>query len=537
MPYNTSDINGYIAKAQRALADYVLKGVKLESYGEDCDKWYLKSRYLSAATRVLNSNHGLTDDQIESVIHCMIECGEINTYSSSVFSFPTITIVDPICCPQKITDLIDGPGGSLSGKKCRVVTVKCDETGWDFNKIGFQGTVLFVSPDGDDDCAEKGNIMCHYRTIAGAQAAAVSGDTIVIMPGIYNESGLGKDGITYHYLGGTYHNVTASAHTYLATTAINFKVTGHGSFRHDNADGFNIFYVSAVGSSIYAEGIDFDVTLLSRVAGANGAGKYTIKGRRATSTATSQAFDVRGTDCEAIIDFTDDILQNSNNRAIMIKNASGCYVSVKARKIYSEETGAGIEFGTITIENSGTSDVVIRASTIINNAGGNGIGLGVANATAVASLYVYSNIETTTGRCFNTSVASSSASIVYIYGRLCSTGSNALRSNVANITINVDGELISDGAPVVSQSLGTIHMRGRIICNWNNAGGHGVLKTDGIFVFEDVTIKLANASAYAVHSGSAGKFAHVYDARTNVLGDSANITYRVNNILHDANVV
>jgi len=46
--------------------------------------------------------------------------------------------------------------------------------------------VLFVDPQGDDAAAAKGNFKKSYASPWGAKTAAVSGDTIIVMPGTYS---------------------------------------------------------------------------------------------------------------------------------------------------------------------------------------------------------------------------------------------------------------------------------------------------------------------------------------------------------------
>lgn len=63
--------------------------------------------------------------------------------------------------------------------------------------------ILWVDPNGDDSTGAKGEFNKPYKTITAAQAAADADDAISIMPGTYNEFGLGKQGVTYLVYAGT----------------------------------------------------------------------------------------------------------------------------------------------------------------------------------------------------------------------------------------------------------------------------------------------------------------------------------------------
>lgn len=131
---NQSTISGYIAKAQRAQASYMLSAVRYERSGEDAIQWYRKSRYLSAGIRVLsNSNNGLQNFEIEQIIQEMIEQGAINDFSSSVIVFPPQpTLVSPNINSLKFIDLKDYSGGALSSFPTYLLRVNSAGTALEF---------------------------------------------------------------------------------------------------------------------------------------------------------------------------------------------------------------------------------------------------------------------------------------------------------------------------------------------------------------------------------------------------------------------
>ena len=62
---------------------------------------------------------------------------------------------------------------------------------------------IFVSALGSDTNGVKYNISQPFKTINKAVSAATTGDTIYVMPGIYNDIGIFKDGISYYFLNGS----------------------------------------------------------------------------------------------------------------------------------------------------------------------------------------------------------------------------------------------------------------------------------------------------------------------------------------------
>lgn len=93
---------------------------------------------------------------------------------------------------------------------------------------------LFVMPGGNNTTATIGRIDRPYLTITAAQTAASSGDTIFIFGGqTYTDSGLGKSGVTYHYLGSPTH--TTNAVIYETSAGITFTVLGDAVFNSGSA--------------------------------------------------------------------------------------------------------------------------------------------------------------------------------------------------------------------------------------------------------------------------------------------------------------
>ncbi|MFA7301862.1 MAG: hypothetical protein WC069_06150 [Candidatus Shapirobacteria bacterium] len=84
-----------------------------------------------------------------------------------------------------------------------------------------------------------------FATLTAAQTVAVSGDTIMVLPGTYAEYGLGKDGVNWYFMPGSRIAVTANLASepsrFLFTdggTGMSFGIYGQGNFTNtaENAE-------------------------------------------------------------------------------------------------------------------------------------------------------------------------------------------------------------------------------------------------------------------------------------------------------------
>jgi hypothetical protein len=148
------------------------------------------------------------------------------------------------------------------------------------------GNILYVSENGDDSSAQKGNLHKPWRNLYSAKSASTSGDTVYVLPGTwtYDNSSLfyngqvdtlvnlWKDGVTYYFSPNTKIELiniggVASDSMYLfspkGTTGETCTVLGHLDFEQTssgaNSGGHNYFYYnnepafSTDGSTFYAE--------------------------------------------------------------------------------------------------------------------------------------------------------------------------------------------------------------------------------------------------------------------------------------------
>ena len=533
MPYSTAEITTYIARAQRAYADYILQAVRLENTGDEPVELYYKSRYLSAATRVLNyDDHDLTIDEIEGIIHCMIECGKINDYSGVAITFPAIVeVVDVLTSDAALSTLTDGPGGgtgTLVGAEYRVPAVNSVGSAWEYKKAGFQGTVLYVSPSGIIGETEKGNIIYHYKNITVAQTAAVTGDTIIVMPGTYSDEGLGKDGVRYHFYSGA--NVICVNSLWVTGSAMSYIVTGDGYFEN-TADTplINITAASTVsikarsikggaidGGNFQAGGastltIELTEDAIS-TAGytfyVDGASFLYAKGRKNSAYITNLGINEVGT--EVYLDFKEHI--TTSNAHTLFGNIfyKGGFADIKG-KIICNGTVLPICIASAVWGDDSQNIINIHDDIEVNSTGGSFVAFGGSDAT------------------------------VNIYGKIIgnSTGARFGLATNAKVKANLYNDIIVNNTlSAINQSTGTLSVRGRVVNKNNTATANGIDKSGGTLILEKATIVCTHASAISVYANGTNQSVVVYSAVANrVTGGSTVLTEVVNNVLYDPNVV
>lgn len=119
------------------------------------------------------------------------------------------------------------------------------------------GNLLWVDPiNGNDDLAARGRMTVPFKTLTKAKNAAVSGDTIIVLPGTYNEKNLLKNGVNWHFLSGAKVAYTGASAGGIFDTSSNGTngavaccVSGDGEFSLSSATGSGNVIYSAVASS------------------------------------------------------------------------------------------------------------------------------------------------------------------------------------------------------------------------------------------------------------------------------------------------
>lgn len=473
-----------IAQAQRAAADYLYQAALLSSYGNDPDSLYAKGALCLDGAENLQAINDLTDAEKQIIIDRLLLCGGIAYYSAVPITFGTVTVVYPPSLSAKLSTLTDGPNtGTLVGVEYRIPAVKSTGLAWEFKKPGFQGTVIYVSPSGISGESEKGNIVYHYPTIALAETAASSGDTIEILPGTYTDTGLGKDGVTYHFHPGAVITTSGSGNIFNLSTAITVKVTGKGVFNMNSATANAVaFKTNHASANLYVEFLDIICTSASKAIH-NAVGTLTANGRKINSSGSAPTI-LLSTTAVTNITCSEPITHSGNQNVVSIPAAAAGF------------------------------------SATIN-----------ADITSVSGYGIKAEAGTTGG-------------ILKHKGRIYSSGSIPIENEAqSDFQIRHEGgDIEADAALAVAMtgsSNALIYLKGKIINNYNNASGSGVYfgSTGGIVILDDLTIILTHASAYPVTAPAIAVNCHVLSARTNSSNIDADVTYLVNNIQIDSNII
>src|SRR5262245_43472581 len=114
------------------------------------------------------------------------------------------------------------------------------------------GNLVWVDrANGNDAVAVRGRLTIPFLTLGAAKRAAQAGDTIIVMPGTYDETDLAKDGVNWHFMNGAKVAYTGSisSQLFLVNSSMTFKVTGYGGFTHNGTTGSKSVLAVSNGSS------------------------------------------------------------------------------------------------------------------------------------------------------------------------------------------------------------------------------------------------------------------------------------------------
>ena len=127
----------------------------------------------------------------------------------------------------------------------RVITV--NDKQYDYGTLSISGTTglktnaIYVDAVfGNDATAQKNSLENKFKTITAAETIAIAGDTLVVFPGNYVETFLGKNGLTYSFPFG--------ANVQCAWTGgnLNYSVTGFADFSSSFHSPVNAYLNSSI---------------------------------------------------------------------------------------------------------------------------------------------------------------------------------------------------------------------------------------------------------------------------------------------------
>jgi hypothetical protein len=125
------------------------------------------------------------------------------------------------------------------------------------------GNLLWVDAiNGIDALAVRGRMTIPFKTLTAAKNTAVSGDTVVVLPGTYNEKNLLKNGVNWHFLSGAKVAYSGAedggifdTSTFGTNGPVSCSITGDGEFSITSVTGSrNVIHSAASGSDLLIQG-------------------------------------------------------------------------------------------------------------------------------------------------------------------------------------------------------------------------------------------------------------------------------------------
>lgn len=484
-------ITSIIAQAQRAAGEYAYRIAQKVANGGDPDTLWKKLRICIDVAEVLNANNDLTNAEKQYIVEQLIQCTNATDYGATPLTFPSITVVSEDCA--------------------------CDFTGY-LTTLELQNAV-FVAKNGSDSTGVRNKLDKPFLTLTAAQAAAVSGDTIVVYPGVYTDNSLGKDGVDYYFLPGA--SVLTTGNIFNVSSAMSFNIHGFGDF--NSSDKF--IAISAAGT--------FNITC--------------------NSITQTGAYGV-----EAVCSFNSGCVVNMNvfgkilcsDRGINVTTGSKVYIKAKnveaARLAFSNEGGSAAELYVtaddilITGSSANTDSCVVvigdgytevRARMRVTNASSTW-GAIALNTSFSGTIKTWGDVSTSASAAFDMA-----GTVTGTWQHEGDISGGTVNCTLANSTINIKGDIISsvNAGPVVVVSNGTARFNGLISNTYSDASSHVITKSGGTLILDDVRLVATHASANSVYAGSA-QTVIVYGSYAN-RSKHANVTESVDNMTIDSAVV
>jgi hypothetical protein len=216
-----------------------------------------------------------------------------------------------------------------------------------------------------------------YSTIAAAESPAAAGDLIVVHPGTYSVTAVGKVGVTYWLDYGAILQPADSEADLFGSNA-GYAVLGYG--RVTMADSGALINLNAASADVR---IELDTLVLDSTAGgitqAGAGSQVTLKARRITSTQSGHSI-IESSDERCFLEA--DFIQTAEPLAASI--TAGGLVDIKCRYVKSTAANFLSATGACVVRFSGVYESTHASSNGINAASGNMIVLdhGSVNTTS-----------------------------------------------------------------------------------------------------------------------------------------------------------
>lgn len=339
---------------------------------------------------------------------------------------------------------------------------------------------LYVSKSGVDAYGLTGRFDRPFLTITAAQAAATSGQTIVIYPGTYTENGLGKSGINYHFMNGAVLAATTGI-GFLDTGAISYSITGDGEL----------------------------TCTTGNVAKFEFGGVLSLTAKRMAST-TGEVLDFRG--ASIVYAVVEKDITATSGRCFQLYDTGEIHVITNLISSGGYCVGTSAYAGTTL--NIRANKIIGSGSTVFDLTGnasiygniyytGNATGFGPGAGSACNQNF-YGDITSSTAALI-IGFTNGSGTICF-HGKITSTGPISIAGATATFVFYDEITTNLAATPCISMTSGTVKVLSRVTNLDANAASYGITKTTGTLILQNAVIVTGAGGAASVYSAAAQNY-------------------------------
>lgn len=237
--------------------------------------------------------------------------------------------------------------------------------------------VIVDSVNGNDATGVAGDLTKPFLTLLAAQTAATSGQTILVYPGSYTSSELGKDSVNWYFMLGSYVSFS-SGDGFVASSPITFSVGGRGVFDCNSGTG-RFMWTNNPNSSIDIECDLVTANVIQFTAG-NGRIKSNLIDIQTNIIASGGNSTVIGN----IFSATASQLVNHSGGALLIKDSTMTNTN-PASPCIRTSVASGISLDGVTMKPTGSAITSTTTSSIQCRGSFTTQGLGL-NVTAIGDI-------------------------------------------------------------------------------------------------------------------------------------------------------
>lgn len=330
-------------------------------------------------------------------------------------------------------------------------------------------SIAVVDPINGSASGVIGDLTKPFQTITQAQSAVVAGQTIVVYPGTYLESNLGKANINFYFTDGAIVDSGAFS-MFVNPAGCSYSITGNGEFTAST--GGDIFQFTGGGTiTIEAKKI---YTTSGLVVGTNSCTAY-VNVQESILSTTGRCF----VQLANSIQYITCPFVSSGGAAIAEVTVDTATLYLKSDNIVATGTAAFSLIGTAYISGIVTYSGILYA--IVNGVGGN------CNFTFYNDIIVTNPLGTAVF------FITATTGFTHFYGKIISAGFGVGIGNTTTAVHTFYDDIQSDSnTPVVSITSGTVKLKGKIKNMNIGAGAYGIgIVPVGTLIVDNTTIVTA----------------------------------------------